>query len=466
MSAQVSRSASPRRRSPPPAASSVKVTPKQVVLEWRVEEVRPALAAARAGEKRTMRSGTNTKEGAAGLYLHARPQEEDYNYPSSKVSWMRPGMWGALMEVLTVDGAELVPSRSLPPRVYDTQKSNYGWPDMIPLANLENEAVTKPNAFVIRFTIERAGEMPWRPQKSDPASPLMSFFRCPTEHADVAFRMQPYADSAPSYLFGTKLVLRHCQHFATLFGSGLKENSTIVELDAEALVQKKPRDLFEGDKDEFAPFQSLLPPSSPPPATRRDPSPTRDSPARSAAACDADDGEPTQKKRKTRQLRSYETHRTFLKYLHGGRMHLSVPASDYLVYRFSPSHEPAKAKAMWLVENTLGWHSRVCSPHALYRLADLYLERDLKEAVKGFLLRSLTVENVAYEAFSALSLDFEDYQKPVVAFLLVEWEKVKQTKAMKQVLELLDGGQLPGGGLVLGKILAALSKPAEEKKKE
>ncbi|BGP20754.1 hypothetical protein JCM10213_004824 [Rhodosporidiobolus nylandii] len=161
---------------------------------------------------------------------------------------------------------------------------------------------------------------------------------------------------------------------------------------------------------------------------------------------------------------SYATVRAFIEYLYTGDISFTPSLSDYLVEKvqqnfqaFSHSHLEQSQQG-WLSWQAQRSEPKPCNPHALYRLADRYLEEDLKERAKGFIVRSLTVENVAYEAFSALSVDFTDLQKPVLDFLLSHWDEVKNTTGMSNVRRLLASGYLPHGDEILGKVFDGLTK--------
>jgi hypothetical protein len=51
--------------------------------------------------------------------------------------------------------------------------------------------------------------------------------------------------------------------------------------------------------------------------------------------------------------------------------------------------------AFWKLSGQLGRGIDPCSPHAMYRLADCYGMEDLRDLSLGFIVRSLTVENVS-----------------------------------------------------------------------
>ncbi|GAA5913351.1 uncharacterized protein JCM6883_003048 [Sporobolomyces salmoneus] len=86
-----------------------------------------------------------------------------------------------------------------------------------------------------------------------------------------------------------------------------------------------------------------------------------------------------------------------------------------------------------------------CSAHAMYRLADRYGVDELMELSLGFITRSLTVENVAYELFSPLSLDFAAVQEAIFEFFSANWDAVKASKAFGVVIDKFSSGELQPG---------------------
>ncbi|GAA5884345.1 hypothetical protein JCM6882_002237 [Rhodosporidiobolus microsporus] len=343
------------------------------------------------------------------------------------------------------------------------------------------------SALTIRCTLtssERPIEtavqpLPWS------AKPLVRLFKN-RQYADAAFRIRPGGAASPSYyLCATRLVLHDSQHFS---------RPGTIKFDPENLPSDEPATLYEGELDDFSVFKPLISngylsdsPSPQLPAaltslSQRQENEHAAEPAPDKRQLDEDEGA----KRHVKEYAlieitdcSFETFRAFLKFLHGGNLHFSPSFSDYLVLRNAPSLSDGEkadflpSHTRWLRSTNWSQYSYRCDPHAVYRLADKYLETDLRVLAKDFIINSLTAENAAYEAFSQLSFDFpNDFQKPVFAFMVENWDEVKSTKAMEQVLSLLDAGDLPGGGEVFGKLLKGLSggkegdkgKGAEEEK--
>ncbi|BGP35853.1 hypothetical protein JCM10296v2_007705 [Rhodotorula toruloides] len=111
-----------------------------------------------------------------------------------------------------------------------------------------------------------------------------------------------------------------------------------------------------------------------------------------------------------------------------------------------------------------------CNPHALYRLADRYLEVRLRDIVKKHILSTLTPATAAYAAFSSLGRTFQDVQDGVVDYILKHTsltlhyelqDEVVESPGWERALELIDEGSLSGGAAVLSKILSSRSRMDE-----
>ncbi|GAA6058291.1 hypothetical protein JCM3770_002896 [Rhodotorula araucariae] len=143
-------------------------------------------------------------------------------------------------------------------------------------------------------------------------------------------------------------------------------------------------------------------------------------------------------------------------HLHYSKVAFVKSPSHYLASAANATEESAYA---WINGNApkMADDPPPCSPHALYRLADRYLDKELKKQAKDHILCNVTVASAAYEAFSGLSRDYSDVSDGLVAFILQHWSAVKATSGWARCMELLDSGALPGGTAVLNKILAKLS---------
>ncbi|GAA6033597.1 hypothetical protein JCM8097_001475 [Rhodosporidiobolus ruineniae] len=438
--------------------SGVKVSSK-LTIEWKIDKFNPVLAAAKAGEERCIKSGESAEDNCAGVFIHARGTAADRDNPTATKSWLRIGRYNIAFQIFTGDGEHrLAGPLQLEDHSFESE-SSWGFPAAVSFGRS--------------------------------ATPTLDMLYDDPEHTDVVFRLSGSEDDEPVHLFGLqKLLVRRCYHFEDVFGSGFTESSKPVELDVKSLLTQ-PLHPFSGDGDDFALFEAALPKDAleDPPIDPEEPWYSRrfdhaipsspSPPPKSAVAVptlDSDEhetfDEPAAKKRKTDSTRSvarveiedcsFATFDAFLFYLYTNKLQLLPSVSDFLV-AFHDDKQETPSRNVWLAGHFCYSTLPVCIPHGLYRLADRYLASELKKRVKAFIVRSLTVENVAYEAFCQLSVDFDDFQKPVLEFLLEHWDEVKSTKAMEHVLTLLGDGSLPDGAPILKKILAGTTKAPKKK---
>lgn len=85
-----------------------------------------------------------------------------------------------------------------------------------------------------------------------------------------------------------------------------------------------------------------------------------------------------------------------------------------------------------------------CSAKAAYRLADRFDLADLKERASQHIIKSLTVENIAYEVFSAFAAAFVDIRKVQVEFFLKHWKDIRASESTLNVLKQIRNGRHPG----------------------
>ncbi|KAI0647708.1 hypothetical protein C8Q79DRAFT_951562 [Trametes meyenii] len=124
-----------------------------------------------------------------------------------------------------------------------------------------------------------------------------------------------------------------------------------------------------------------------------------------------------------------------------------------------------KTRREWIREwerNNPG-RPRPPSAKSVYRLADRLDLQDLKERAFQHIIKSLTVHNVANEAFSAFSASFEGVRKVEIAFMFRHWMEVRKG-ALTSIGQQLRLGKLPGFEEVWPMIIQNLI--AEEKKGE
>ncbi|BGP20750.1 hypothetical protein JCM10213_001005 [Rhodosporidiobolus nylandii] len=475
-------------------SSNAVVAVHQLTLDWKVKKIKPALAAARAGEDRKFETDRPTSvetgwglllqlkagKDVAGLYLRADPTNDDYESATSLHRWTRRGKFKVTMQLFYAEGDldPLTRSRTFECAEFNSKDSSWGTDDMVSFAALED-----PTTSSIRCTVE--GPPPLRSKTRHYDYDFSTFYEDP-EFSDVVIVVDsgeelPLPTCSPRgrcLQAGAAIILT-----TVLFASGFSEAGERERLDLRELL-KKPQAPYAGDGDDFAAFEAHLPAtaatiSAEARRTRRSscPAPSEELPAHD----DAESDEPAQKKQKldghdtkrsvtkiTFKDCSFATFDSFLFYLYSGAVSFLPSASEYLVTAAKTAvGMPLPPRNEWL-ESRLDAYSatRSCSPHAIYRLADRYFAYHLKDKTQDYLVRSLTVENAAYEAFCQLSVDFADFREPVVKYAVANWDKVKSTAAMKQVLKLLEAGELPGGAEILSEIHDGLTTAKKEEKVE
>ncbi|GAA5982945.1 hypothetical protein JCM10908_006845 [Rhodotorula pacifica] len=262
----------------------------------------------------------------------------------------------------------------------------------------------------------------------------------------------------------SSFTLRKFKHFETILDSAFSEASQMVELPIPVKVLS-PSDRFLGDVDEFAPFRS----SSPPAANLK---PRRDSqdgekragsdedvvPPQGALSFERAKAQAVTPQREFRTINvpdcSYATLAAYLHQLYSNEVKYLKSVAFLLVKNASPTESNILA---WVNRRADG-KSYPCLPHAMYRLADCYMETDLKRRAKGAILQDITVESAPYEVFSQLSRDYPDFQDDVVEFIVANLDDVIATAGWKRAVDLVDEGKIPGGGSILHKILADSTK--------
>ncbi|GAA5988520.1 hypothetical protein JCM5350_005375 [Sporobolomyces pararoseus] len=166
--------------------------------------------------------------------------------------------------------------------------------------------------------------------------------------------------------------------------------------------------------------------------------------------------------------RDFRTFYAMIYFLHTSHAPFYSITSNYLVESFK-DREPndsfekySDSPSEWIKDKlSKGPHSldeRVvaCSPYEMYRLANRYGIEELKSFVLNFISESLNHENVAYELFSPLSLEFKPVRQSVLEFFIDEWDDVKNTKGFNVVLDKFSSGQLSEGRELMSSIFNQL----------
>jgi len=108
--------------------------------------------------------------------------------------------------------------------------------------------------------------------------------------------------------------------------------------------------------------------------------------------------------------------------------------------------EPALSRAEWIRDWTESNPGRPapCSAKAMYRVADRLNLHELKERAAQHIIKSLTVDNIAYEAFSPFAAAFEEVRKVEIDFFLTHWHEIRTSGSMKNVWVQIRNGRHPG----------------------
>ncbi|GAA5917186.1 uncharacterized protein JCM6883_007144 [Sporobolomyces salmoneus] len=290
---------------------------------------------------------------------------------------------------------------------------------------------------------------------SDPASLRMIPCQVSLAHFDehtlsnLLFRF-PRHNNKP-FVFASKSVLcLAAEYFKTLFSAGFSETSKVKSVDVSELRSIKERP-FTFDDSELSPFYLTM-------TNLIYPNCRVLKVARILLH--------------PRNERGLTTYRAMLAFLHCGEVLFTALPSDYLVARDRALAEHLPTDPSFAFDEPGTWlpakfksiegqrkNTKIppCSAHSMYRLADCYSIDGLKRLAKDRIVRCLTVENVAYELFSPLSIDYEEIQKPVLEFLVKNWVEVQKTTALKNVLDKLANGELAEGRELIGKMLTATS---------
>ncbi|EMD31420.1 hypothetical protein CERSUDRAFT_163065 [Gelatoporia subvermispora B] len=166
--------------------------------------------------------------------------------------------------------------------------------------------------------------------------------------------------------------------------------------------------------------------------------------------------------RKTRVVvrdASYATYRAVLYYIYTDTITFAPLASSFL-HRPSETdsaniaapdarpHSRTEWLAQWDVRhNTPEAPSRrpqPCSAKAVYRLADRLDLPELKARAFRYIVRSLSPENIAYEAFSPFAAAFVDVRKVMVRYFLDNWAAIRGSESMRNVWAQIRVGRHPG----------------------
>ncbi|GAA5963185.1 hypothetical protein JCM3765_003640 [Sporobolomyces pararoseus] len=390
--------------------------------------------------------------------LTALPQAEDFQRADSRNSWGRGNYTCSLKLLLHSDSTLSSFSRGDPVELYICSS--------IPTASKECRYTLKSllkefrlnGTLGLECTVSSSSHCPIPTSLS--TNKLLSFFDRPA-CADTVFSFSNGDDDGEtSHIFACKAILSvPSSHFQALFDANdvstkdfdLKTNRPEHHLISQTLVE-----------EELAPFFQ----------SRAVVSGSAGAGERSMKRIKLDEsGEAQSQEGEMKRLivieireRDFRTFRAMIAYLHNSYAPFYSVASNYLVELFKDrkpgdnfdkySDSPTQWLQDQLRNGPYSLDSRIepCSPYEMYRLADKYGIEDLKTFTLNFICRSLTHENVAFELFSPLSLEFKPVRESILDFFVKNWVDVKNTKGFNVVLDKLTSGQLSQGRELMSSI--------------
>ncbi|KAJ8291607.1 hypothetical protein OF846_005267 [Rhodotorula toruloides] len=169
---------------------------------------------------------------------------------------------------------------------------------------------------------------------------------------------------------------------------------------------------------------------------------------------------------------SWATFRTYLHALYYDAAGWIPSRSRYLAHVYKDTGTPApelqaRQQTSFSAQTNVNVNGTpCCSAHAFYRLADRYLDVRLRERAKVAILRSLTVDTAAFEAFSSLSRSFPDVRDGVIDWIVDHADDVFKSRGWQRAVELVDEGALAGGATVMNRVLTAVREKAARDARE
>ncbi|KAG6918337.1 hypothetical protein DXG01_015196 [Tephrocybe rancida] len=122
-----------------------------------------------------------------------------------------------------------------------------------------------------------------------------------------------------------------------------------------------------------------------------------------------------------------------------------TPSEDASTQKNSPE-ETATSRRQWVKEWKEDYPDRPspCSAKAMYRLADRIDLPELKARASQHIVKSLTVDNIAYEIFTPFAATFDEIRKVEVDFFLAHWKDIRASDSMRNVWQQIRNGRHPG----------------------
>ncbi|GAA5822160.1 hypothetical protein JCM3770_005070 [Rhodotorula araucariae] len=395
--------------------------------------------------------GPHAGETHCGIYLNASSAERELREAGGNEA-ERAGV-NFRIDVVTLAGAPLKQLEFTDRKLFVEhhglgRKNGIAW-------SLIDELPDGRDSLFIRCALE-GGEC-YKERRPAPLPPAV--FNNPLP-SDVTFHLT--STEPPARIFAMKpFLVNQSTYFATLFSSGFSEATSTIKLDAH-LEYRKPDNAYAGNAADFKPFFVCKDPSALGSDHERVVDEDGDQDPATSPGLNEATAEPANEKsnqevemRKYHEIkvdyrRVYSTLHAFLFHLHYSKVAFVQSLSHHLALAVNATEESAyaciKGDAAKMADDP-----PPCSPHALYRLADRYLNEELKKQAKYNILNNLTIASAAYEAFGSLSRDYPELSDGVVAFILQHWPAVKATAGWAR-LEVLESGALLGGMAVLSKI--------------
>ncbi|GAA5988048.1 hypothetical protein JCM5350_004153 [Sporobolomyces pararoseus] len=444
-----------------------------------------------------LNEGNLALENSCTIAIDPVLQDEDFQRATSRFSWVRKGSYNCTVALVLPKKWERHQNFSATSTAHKFDPSNATFESTFKFSRKDLlEAWTDSNSLGIRCSLSSSHQV----LPSTSSAVLLDLFDNDMS-ADTVFALRRNSTEASDdeicYLFALERVLVGASaFFQTLF-----QSDTVSEkvLDLQSLpheVADLSNDLVDS---ELAPFyqvptaeregeqaeQDQSSSLSPPQLDENDPEEASgagdaepqnsqesdERPAKKIKIESSVDPEPvTPSGRLYRVLdvcgEDFRTYEAMLGYWHCPVVRFLPLASDYLVeYDKRAGTDPDFEDARLWPSNWFEKESgpspfpnarSPCSVYEMYRLGDRLELKELQDYSLDYIRRSLTTENVAYELFTPLSLDFERVRNAILKWFVKNWATVKKTKGFQTVLSKFSSGELSKGKDLMAQIFEML----------
>ncbi|GAA6029040.1 hypothetical protein JCM8097_001564 [Rhodosporidiobolus ruineniae] len=420
--------------SPPPSPkfkvdfTSTTTTQTILTVEWKVDRLQDLLGTKDAPKRQGKRTSPDIYGGRWKLVVKLKPLEEDEKDPQIGVfllatrspeevvggKWTRREEVDFSIAIARRNGIVLLAKQNTTNSTWTDAEPDWGWATAMPRsAYFANSKLVDEDAVVVKCTLT---------------------FSHIVSQGDTAMKLQALNAS----LFCSSPTERS-SYFRSMFSSGFKE--ALVNLDSPAMSgETVATDEADDDDDvDWLPAEWVTKCA---PALS---SPSTVSPTPNYGAIEVTDF-------------AYVTYRAMLYYLYTDKIPFTPLASDFAVAVLEGRLEanPPSRRAYLLQRSEDGdGVVEPASPHAVYRLADKLDLPELKEKAKEAISRGLTVENVLYELFSAMSHQHNEIRQTALSYAAKHWDCVKATPAFMRVL--VGARDIEGGEDTLHSLLQGTS---------